>query len=411
MSAAYSFLSKASLTSKQHKLLAATRCIELVQNLPERISSYELHKVYGRYITIVADENTYAALGQKLEVALSEQAQVSIIIFPNGVKPTAKNADRVWRECSFADVIFAVGSGTINDICKRAAAMENTPYAIAATAPSMNGYLSANASIIVEGYKKSIPAQLPVAAFFDLDVLAEAPMRLLQSGLGDSLCRPTAQADWLLSHSLLDTEYSELPFSLTAPYEKELFDNSSKLLQRDRRYIELLTRTLIASGLGMTIAGGSYPASQGEHMIAHTYEMLIHPNESGLFHGEEIAITTPYMAELQEKILGLPYPPQLSHITFDQAVMTQLYGRKKAEEALGQWQEKCAKVEVDVLNQKLKESWPELAKRIKEIHLSSAYLKTVLQNAGINREWDGGVFKQASATARFTRNRFTFLDV
>ena len=39
--------------------------------------------------------------------------------------------------------------------------------------------------------------------------------------------------------------------------------------------IELLMQTLLLSGLGMTIAGGSYPASQGEHMIAHTYEMLL----------------------------------------------------------------------------------------------------------------------------------------
>ena len=33
--------------------------------------------------------------------------------------------------------------------------------------------------------------------------------------------------------------------------------------------VELLMQVLLLSGLGMTIAGGSYPASQAEHMIAH----------------------------------------------------------------------------------------------------------------------------------------------
>ena len=30
---------------------------------------------------------------------------------------------------------------------------------------------------------------------------------MIRSGLGDSLCRPTAQADWLLAHMLFDRRY------------------------------------------------------------------------------------------------------------------------------------------------------------------------------------------------------------
>ncbi len=99
--------------------------------------------------------------------------------------------------------MIAVGSGTINDVCKYGSAQDKKPYAVFATAPSMNGYTSVNAAITVHGHKMSLAAQAPVGAFFDLGVLAAAPARMIRSGLGDSLCRTTAQADWLLSHLLV----------------------------------------------------------------------------------------------------------------------------------------------------------------------------------------------------------------
>ena len=118
-----------------------------------------------------------------------------------------------------ADAWIAVGSGTINDLCKYAAAQDAKPYAVFGTAPSMNGFTSVNAAITVNGLKRSLPAAAPVGVFLDLKVLSAAPKRMILSGLGDSLCRPTAQTDWLLAHLLLDQPYRELPFALLAEDE------------------------------------------------------------------------------------------------------------------------------------------------------------------------------------------------
>ena len=115
-----------------------------------------------------------------------------------------------------ADALVAVGSGTINDLCKYAAAQDGKPYVVFATAPSMNGYTSMNAAITVDGHKKTLPAATPLGVFMDLGVLAAAPARMIRAGLGDSLCRSTAQADWLLSHHLLGTPYRRAPFALLA---------------------------------------------------------------------------------------------------------------------------------------------------------------------------------------------------
>ena len=76
------------------------------------------------------------------------------------------------------------------------------PFAVFGTAPSMNGYTSPTAAVTVHGHKKSLPAAAALGVFLDIGVLAAAPARMIRAGLGDSLCRCTAQADWLLAHLL-----------------------------------------------------------------------------------------------------------------------------------------------------------------------------------------------------------------
>jgi len=65
------------------------------------------------------------------------------------------------------------------------------------------------------------------------------------------------------------THYRETPFLLLDLEEEALFSESEALSRGDLKAVERLARTLVWSGLGMTICGGSYPASQGEHLISH----------------------------------------------------------------------------------------------------------------------------------------------
>src|SRR6185503_1006992 len=120
-----------------------------------------------------------------------------------------------------------------NDLCKYAAARDGKPYVVFATAPSMNGYTSMNAAITVDGHKKSLPAATPTGVFMDLEVMAAAPARMIRAGLGDSLCRPTAQADWLLSHHLMGTPYRNAPFAMLADDESTLFEAPDALVRGD----------------------------------------------------------------------------------------------------------------------------------------------------------------------------------
>jgi hypothetical protein len=164
---------------------------------------------------------------------LCGSAAVGSIVLPHPVHADSASVERVRNVTRHADALIAVGSGTINDLCKYASALDNKPYAVFATAPSMNGYTSVNAAITVAGHKKSLPAQAAQGVFMDLEVLAAAPPRMIRAGLGDSLCRPTAQADWLLAHHLRGDSYQRLPFDLLAPDEADLFAEPQALLAGD----------------------------------------------------------------------------------------------------------------------------------------------------------------------------------
>ena len=81
------------------------------------------------------------------------------------------------------DIIIGVGSGVINDISKIVASVSSKPYIIVATAPSMDGYASATSSMTVEGLKISLNSKCADVIIGDTDILCNAPVKMMISGL------------------------------------------------------------------------------------------------------------------------------------------------------------------------------------------------------------------------------------
>lgn len=367
----------------------------------------------GRRFVVVADVNTQAVLGHRVRYALDAQS----IVLEDGVETTepviAKVAAAVDPD---VDAIVAVGSGTINDICKMVALGRGCPQVVFATAPSMNGYTSLSASISEHGFKRSVRAITPTAAFFDLGVLAAAPPRLIRSGLGDSLARPTAQADWLLAHLLLGRPYREAPFHMLAADEAALLAEPEVLLRGDRAAMRHLARLLVLSGFGMTICGGSFPASQGEHLISHYVELMA-PDLPHTFHGEQIAVAAVAVARLQDAILRRTEPPRLRPSITDRAAVLAHFGPAQGETA---WRETEPKLlgaaETEALNERLARTWPQLRDRILSVTLGARRMIELLSRAGVATApeqlgWPPALIPQALAHAWMMRNRYTFLDL
>jgi glycerol-1-phosphate dehydrogenase [NAD(P)+] len=372
----------------------------------------------GRHLAVVSDANTHAVLGHRVERALSGRFSVQSIVLGTALRADADVVTRLLAALDpRTDAVIAVGSGTLNDLAKMVAFQRDCPQLVFATAPSMNGYTSLSASITSGGVKRSVRTRTPLGVFFDLRVLAAAPARLIRAGLGDSACRSTAQADWLLSHLLLDRPYREAPFALLGDDERALFAQTDGLIAGELGAMRHLVRTLVLSGFGMTICNGSYPASQGEHLLSHYVEMM-HPREMPLaLHGEQIAVGTVAMARLQERVLLAATAPLLRPAMLEREDLHRHFGASIGEACWREYELKRFDREAtDALNARIASRWDEMRAQIAAVTLGPARMTDVLAAAGAPVEpaalgWPPPLFADALAHAREIRNRYTFLDL
>ena len=111
----------------------------------------------GRRLAVVSDPATRAVLGARVGAGLAGWDVFEVVLEP-APHPDDKTVARVRAATAGAEALLAVGSGTINDLCKYAAFLDRKPYAVFGTAPSMNGYTSVSAAITEQGHKMSLPA-------------------------------------------------------------------------------------------------------------------------------------------------------------------------------------------------------------------------------------------------------------
>jgi glycerol-1-phosphate dehydrogenase [NAD(P)+] len=397
---------------------AAARSLVIEDTLDGREADLVTALGVGDHLAVVSDDNTHAALGHRVERALAARFRVQRIVLGHAPHADAATVARLRAALDEpTEAIVAVGSGTINDLCKMAAFERGCPQLVFATAPSMNGYTSLSASITEGGVKRSVRAATPVGVFFDLGVIAAAPLRLIRAGLGDSVCRPTAQADWLLSHLLFGRPYREAPFAMLAGDEHALFAQARALVAGDLAAMRHLVRTLVLSGFGMTVCGGSYPASQGEHLLSHYIDMMRSPEVPVALHGEQIGVCALAMARLQDRVLALDAPPVLrpTAVTHDDVVRH--FGPERGEAC---WRElepkRLDRVRTDELNARLAAGWDAMRARLRAVTLGAGAMTAVLAAAGAPTTpaalgWPDQLFDDAIAHAREIRNRYTFLDL
>ena len=352
------------------------------------------------HIAIVADVNTAQALADELLTRLSCFNPVYIKL-PDGLRCERAIAMRLAQEHPTISLWLAVGSGTINDLVKYAAFLQRKPYAVWATAPSMNGYASANASLLLaDGSKSSLVAACPVAIWMDLEVMCHAPKRLIQAGVGDSLCFHICERDSLLAHYVLGSPNYGAEYALMRQEAAKLLMRLDKLLQHDMAAMEALCHLLVLGGLAMLRAGSSAPVSQSEHMLAHYAELLAPAQSQQFFHGEQIAAYSALMDGIQRRMLAGPPPLLLAF----QPLPSHLNSFR--EEFV---QKSAALQDTDALQERLNAAWPRL------VGLSAITTEDWRSLLGLPSSlaalgWDSSWEAEHLRWVRYTRNRFTFLD-
>ena len=191
-----------------------------------------------------------------------------------------------------ADVL-SVGTGSINDTCRLAAARKSVKLCIFATAPSMDGFASYSAPIVSNGFKSSYPAKSPEVIIGDTKILADAPKTLKSAGFGDMIAKYVGLIDWQIS-TLLTGEYYCLKIAgLTKTAVDELMTMADKVMTNDEYTAGKIFESLLKTGIGMSFARNSRPASGSEHMIAHLIECIeLRDNITPNFHGDDVGVCT-----------------------------------------------------------------------------------------------------------------------
>lgn len=391
----------------------------------------------GRTHVVVCDAHTADAAGRALHgalVAAGADAELRVLEPPEGEDHVV--CDDAAIEALQADLAprtgtnaVAVGAGTINDIVKMATAELQRPYQCSATAASMNGYTSAIAAVLSRGVKRTLPAQQAQAVFADIEVIAAAPAYLNQAGFGDLLSKPYSHADWLLSHLVRGVEYEERPARLLDTAYDALVDAAAEVKAATPDGIGLLTRTILLSGFTMAIAGTSAPASGGEHLVSHYWDMEQHCRDQPLFglHGTQVGIATRLSAMLFERLVAVPHnaidPEAAAARRPDDgwlAELPRLHPRLTApvvEEVRAQISTK--QHHGDAMREEIasvREQWPQIQARLRDVLLPASRMTEALQASGApDRPSAIGVERDhAIATLRVCRqirNRYVALDL
>ncbi len=260
-----------------------------------------------RNIILVADKNTYSVCGDEVSAQLGIKLQNKLIYQCDGILIPNENAVNQLKSLIVGetDLIVGIGSGVIQDICKYVSFNAHLPYYIVATAPSMDGYASKGAAMIMNNMKITYNAQVPQVIIADTKILSQAPMEMIQSGYGDIIGKFSCLNDWKLS-ALINNEYfcTEI-YDLTYNTVLKTKPLAKKLKSRDKNAIKTLTEALIVVGIAMAYAENSRPASGSEHHLSHFFEIVgILNNEPYFSHGIDVAYSALCTQKIREFLLS-----------------------------------------------------------------------------------------------------------
>jgi len=314
--------------------------------------------------------------------------------------------------------IVALGSGTINDLCKLTSYQQKKPYIIIASAPSMNGYLSQNASISIKQHKKTFLTTLPLALIVNTEILQSAPQKLIKAGIGDAMCFYNCWFDWWLANQIFRVPFLNKPFSMLQNLMQEFCQNYQDYQLSNPKLLKLLMKILIISGKGMTISSGSYPASQAEHLLAHCLTTKYNKKFHLMLHGELIAFTTFTTAKLQENLLKKIQQNDFSWLNniLSNNWQQDIKNYFVHNVYLACLQEFTAKIKILEHPKKLSANKiNNIKQKLHKIHFSPIKISEIFTHFNIkHQEQDLSISKQeyyqALYFAKYLRNRITCLD-
>ncbi len=244
-------------------------------------------------VLVVTGSNTLKIGGEAAVDSLQNQGfDVECIIINQASTDSVSIVQEAIKNIS---VVLGVGGGKVIDVAKLASTRSGVNFISVPTAASHDGIASPRASIKDKNSSVSLPAQSPIGVIADTKIISKAPFRLLASGFGDIISNHTAVLDWKLAHRLLNEDFSDSAAALSLMTSKMTMKSADAIKEGLIESSELVVKALISSGMAISIAGTSRPASGSEHKFSHALDMVA-PKPA--LHGEQCGVGTILMMYL-----------------------------------------------------------------------------------------------------------------
>ena len=287
----------------------------------------------GKSALIITGKATREVAGDRVSELIGNDYTVTHFTAMSLNPEVLQKAEQTGQEAG-ADFIIGVGGGRIIDTAKIVSYNLDIPFISIPTAASHDGIVSGRASLPTENGSVSVQAHPPIALIADTGIIALAPHRLLASGCADIISNYTAILDWEMAHRLRGEEISEYAVALSRMTAEILVNNSHLIKPGQEQAAWIVVKALVSSGVAMSIAGSSRPASGGEHKFGHALEKIM-PGVA--LHGEACgvgAIMTMYLhggdwKSIRQSLIqiGAPTTPEQMKIP-DEVVVQALLNAK-----------------------------------------------------------------------------------
>ncbi len=287
----------------------------------------ELHP--GVSVLVVTSPTPKRVLGQRLIDRLVEDGTDvdDIVIEEATLAAVDAVSDRL--EAADAGVLLGVGGGKVIDVTKVVSHDFSRPFVSIPTAASHDGIVSNRASIPDGRHRHSVAARPPTAVIADTTIIAEAPWKLTTAGSADIISNYTAVTDWRLAHRLKNVPYSEYAAALSEMTAELLVNEAPAIKEGLEESAWIVTKALVSSGVAMSIAGSSRPASGAEHLFSHQLDRLV---PGAALHGHQVgvgAVMTSYLQwgedgvwqELREALATIGAPTNAAELGIDPEVI------------------------------------------------------------------------------------------
>ncbi len=355
------------------------KCVAIEQGLVHRCAQILSENGFPQNILVVADKNELNASAGILENLAAGGINVELKLYDDLRVAEERLVLEVTALARKHDGILSIGSGSCNDICRRAALLADKEFAIFATAPSMDGFASGTSPITDNNFKMTRPARQPSIIIGDTDILAKAPDILKVAGFGDVLAKYAALADWRISNLLIGEKFCPHIAQFVRENLKRMEELADKVTSDDPETAGAIMEALVWAGLYMKLADSVRPASGAEHIIAHFWG--IKNLEKGVesdFHGREVGVATLYISRIYYDIIGRTNVSFTEDMT-DWDEVYRIYGENLRGDITKM---NDPTVTADATPENLRENWQKICDIVREEIPSPEKLLSLMRRAG-----------------------------